>query len=186
MVFCQDNGMTTFYNKTCTDKATFCREFNFPDGVSPDGTSCCFGNNCTVPISDVRLHIYVRLLRCNFAQSQSQMKDPVSPISTLTSGDWSYFSKWGVLQKEDARPNRDRLLHPLKTPQKIIFVCFLLLLFDIFSLGVVDTWGEGGGSYGSPQWEVLIVTMLAPTGALYVTMRHRAASNQLVAFALST
>ena len=36
--------------------------------------------------------------------------------------------------------------------------CLLFCLFVIFYLGVVDTWGEGGGSYGSPQWEV--VTLL--------------------------
>ena len=29
------------------------------------------------------------------------------------------------------------------------------MFVSIFSAGVVDTWGEGGGSYGSPQWEVV-------------------------------
>ena len=51
----QDDGLTTFYNKTCTDKDTFCREFNF-ERVSEDLTSCCSGTNCTVPISDVRMY----------------------------------------------------------------------------------------------------------------------------------
>ena len=33
---------------------------------------------------------------------------------------------------------------------KLIICRFVFFL----SSGVVDTWGEGGGSYGSPQWEV--------------------------------